>query len=226
MSQPTTSSVPGATRTGASRRSAARTAGAAGDRSGGRRTTVAAVELFWIPLGAGGHVVRLNGRVFERLVALRERRAPLDLYHAALIVRVSEAYYTIESTPVPDANGSARGVVGGGPVGSRLARRLRIFRYEIRCWPGGVIPDLAYALPPCRLTTEEAAARRVLESALHVPTPVWGRDELRAGEMWNSNSIVSWLLARSGFDMGTIAAPDGGRAPGWEAGLVVAARDS
>ena len=89
-----------------------------------------------------------------------------------------------------------------------------------------MIPDLAYALPPCRLTTEETAARRVLESALHVPTPVWGRDELRAGEMWNSNSIVSWLLARSGFDMGTIAAPDGGRAPGWEAGLVVAARDS
>lgn len=169
--------------------------------------------------------MRLNGKVFECLAALREHRAPCDLYHAALIVRVPGSFFTIESTPVPDANGSARGVVGGGPVGSRLARRLRIFRYEIRCWPGGVIPDLGYAVesPRC-LSADEAVARRVLDLAPHIPTPVWGRDELHAGEMWNSNSIVSWLLARAGFDTATIAPPANGRAPGWDAGLVVAAR--
>jgi hypothetical protein len=55
------------------------------------------------------------------------------------------------------------------------------------------------------------------------PTPVWGRDELHAGEMWNSNSIVSWLLARSGLDVEAIRPPVGGRAPGWRAGIVVAA---
>lgn len=168
--------------------------------------------------------MRLNGKVFERVTALCARRAPLDLYHAALIVRVPEGCYTIESTPVPDANGSARGVVGGGSVGSRLARRLRIFRYEIRCWHDGVIPDLAYAAESRRLTSDVAAARRVLGLAPSIPTPVWGRDELRAGEMWNSNSIISWLLACAGFDVPAIPLPAGGRAPGWDAGLVVAGR--
>jgi hypothetical protein len=42
--------------------------------------------------------------------------------------------------------------------------------------------------------------------------------------MWNSNSIVAWLLARAGFDMASVAMPANGRAPGWDAGLVVAAR--
>ena len=27
------------------------------------------VDLYWLPLGAGGHFVRLNGRVYERLAA-------------------------------------------------------------------------------------------------------------------------------------------------------------
>jgi hypothetical protein len=57
-----------------------------------------------------------------------------------------------------------------------------------------------------------------------VPTPVWGRDELRAGEMWNSNSIVSWLLTRSGLDVAPIHPPAHGRAPGWDAGIIVARR--
>jgi hypothetical protein len=57
-----------------------------------------------------------------------------------------------------------------------------------------------------------------------VPTPVWGRDELRAGEMWNSNSLISWLIARSGLEVEAVHPPAGGRAPGWGAGLVVARR--
>ena len=189
------------------------------------RLVTSAVDLYWIPLGAGGRVVRMNGRVFERLVAWRERRAPLDLYHAALVVAVPEGRFAIESTPVPDANGNERGVVAGGAVGSRWAGGLRIFRYEVRCWRDGVIPDLAYAVGgPRRLTHDDAVARRVLEVAPTLPSPVWGRDELRAGEMWNSNSIVAWLLARAGFDMAAVAMPRGGRAPGWNAGIVVAGR--
>jgi hypothetical protein len=58
-----------------------------------------------------------------------------------------------------------------------------------------------------------------------LPTPVWGRDELGAGEMWNSNSVISWLLLRSGVSIEPIQPPPGGRAPGWNAGIVVARRD-
>jgi hypothetical protein len=64
----------------------------------------------------------------------------------------------------------------------------------------------------------------VLDLAPSVPTLVWGRDQLRAGEMWNSNSFISWLLARSGLDTESIRPPAGGRAPGWQAGLVIARR--
>jgi hypothetical protein len=57
-----------------------------------------------------------------------------------------------------------------------------------------------------------------------VPTPVWGRDQLGAGEMWNSNSVIAWIIARSGIDAASIQPPPGGRAPGWHAGLAVARR--
>jgi hypothetical protein len=53
---------------------------------------------------------------------------------------------------------------------------------------------------------------------------VWGRDELHAGEWWNSNSFIAWLLARTGLDTDAIQPPAGGRAPGWDAGLVLARR--
>ena len=29
----------------------------------------AAVDLYWLPLGAGGHFVRLNGWIYEELAA-------------------------------------------------------------------------------------------------------------------------------------------------------------
>ena len=184
-----------------------------------------AVDLYWLPLGAGGHSVRLNGKVFEAAVSLLERRRPLDLYHSALLVHLPEGCYAVESAPVPDDDLCARGVVAGGPVGSRWAGRFRIFRYEIRCCRGGVIPDIGQAVDsPRRLTESEAIARRLLSLAPDVPTPVWGRDELRTGDMWNSNSIVSWLLAQSGLDADSISMPPGGRAPGWDAGLVMARR--
>jgi hypothetical protein len=66
----------------------------------------------------------------------------------------------------------------------------------------------------------------VLAFAPQVPTPVWGRDELGTGEMWNSNSLVAWLLARASIPTRDLAPPGQGRAPGWNAGLVVAARSA
>ena len=185
----------------------------------------ATVSLYWIPRGAGGHSVRFNGRVFEALRAALERRARRDLYHAALVVELDGARYTIELAPSPDADLAARGVVGTGPVGSRRLGRLRLFRYELRCWRGGSIPDLAEAVGgPCVVSRDARFARRVLDLAPATPTPVWGRDELRTGEMWNSNSVVSWLLAAAGLPTEALRPPPNGRAPGWDAGLAVAAR--
>jgi hypothetical protein len=186
----------------------------------------AGVDLYWLPLGAGGHCVRLNGRMFEAVVARLEQRRPCDLYHSALEVRVPEGRFVIEQAPVRDGDGSTRGVVAEGAVGSHSAQRFRIFRYEVRCWRGGVIPDADEAVEsPQRLTDDPELAQRVLDLAPRVPTAVWGRDELATGEMWNSNSIIAWLLARSGVPTDTIQPPTGGRAPGWDAGLVVARRE-
>lgn len=42
--------------------------------------------------------------------------------------------------------------------------------------------------------------------------------------MWNSNSVIAWLLAQSGLPTEAIRPPAGGRAPGWQAGLVIARR--
>ena len=183
------------------------------------------IDLYWLPLGAGGHSVRLNGRVFEAVAARLARRPPCDLYHSALEVRGPEGRFVIEQAPVSDGKGSERGVVAEGAVGSRRAGRFRIFRYEVRRWYGGIIPDVNAAVEsPQRLTDDPDVARRLLDLVPHVPTAVWGRDELAAGEMWNSNSIIAWLIAACGLPAESIHPPAGGRAPGWHAGLVVARR--
>jgi nucleotide-binding universal stress UspA family protein len=187
----------------------------------------AAVDLYWIPVGAGGHYVRFNGRVFETIEAARRHRSRCDLYHAALVVELDGDRYTIELAPSPDADEASRGVVATGAVGSRHAGRLRLFRYEVRCWRGGSIPDLLYAVGgPDRLTGGPRAARRLLDLVATVPLPVWGRDELKAGEMWNSNSVIAWLIASAGLPTDHLRPPQPGLAPGWQAGLEVAARPS
>jgi hypothetical protein len=189
------------------------------------RAAMGAVELYWLPLGAGGHFVRLNGRVFEAVSARMQHRPACDIYHSALQVHVESDTWVIEQTPVPDLSGENRGVVAVGPVGSRLLGRFRIFRYEIRLWRGGRIPDVAEAVDsPRELSLEEASARRVLEVAPRIPTPVWGRDELGTGEMWNSNSVIAWIVSSAGLKSDSIKPPAGGRAPGWKAGLAVARR--
>jgi hypothetical protein len=183
-----------------------------------------AIDLYWLPLGAGGHFVRLNGRIFEWLAARLEHRDRCDLYHSALEVHVPEERFVIEQAPAW-GEGGERGVVAEGAVGTRAAGRLRLFRYEIRRWRDGVIPDVSEAVEsPQRLSDDADRARRLLELVPHVPTPVWGRDELQTGEMWNSNSLISWLITRSDLDVESVNRPVGGRAPGWSAGIVVAKR--
>jgi hypothetical protein len=106
----------------------------------------ASVDLYWLPLGAGGHSVRLNGKVFEAVAARLDRRSPCDLYHSAPVVRVPEGRFVIEQAPIRPSDGAERGVVAEGAVGARAAGRFRLFRYEVRCWRDGIIPDVAEAV--------------------------------------------------------------------------------
>jgi hypothetical protein len=189
--------------------------------------TQSGIDLYWLPLGAGGKFVRFNGRVYEALMARLQHRPTCDLYHSVLQVFVPEGRYVIEMTPVLDGSGRERGVVAEGPVGARWAGRFRIFRYELRRWLKGVIPDISEAIDsPRRLSSDLSDARRLLELVPQIPMLVWGRDEAGAGEMWNSNSMIAWLIARTGLDIASIEPPAGGRAPGWDAGVVVAAREA
>lgn len=178
-------------------------------------------DLYWIPLGAGpgGALVRASGRLYETLTAAVTRRPRFDLYHAALLIHLDHTTTAVEMAPVWSHHGD-RGVVAEGPVGSRPLGRFRLFRYEVRCWNGGTIPDLSEATDrPTRLTDSPRVAERLIELAPNVPTLTWGRDELSTGDMWNSNSLISWLLTHAGLNTNDIGPPTGGRAPGWHAGL-------
>jgi hypothetical protein len=192
------------------------------------RTAKSSIDLYWLPLGAGDntHCVRTNGRLYERWCALRERRPAADLFHAALVVHLDGVRFTVEMAPVWSVGQEDHGAVCEGPVGSRWLGRSRWFRYEVRSWRDGVIPDLDEAVDsPRRISDDSGMASTVLTLLPQFPTATWGRDELRTGDMWNSNSLVAWTLARAGAEITALCPPAGGRAPGWSAGLVVADRD-
>jgi len=183
---------------------------------------VAAVDLYWIPLGADGNpVVRRSGRLYEALAARREHRTPRPLFHSALMVDLGAGeQWAIEMAPVWSTSEPDRGVVAEGAVGRPWLGRSRLFRYEVRCWRNGSIPDLAAAVgKPVHFDMTTAQARALLEQARSFPTLTWGLDELGVDDMWNSNSLVSWLLASSGLPAERLEPPDTGRAPGWRAGL-------
>jgi hypothetical protein len=63
-----------------------------------------AVDPCWIPLGAVGHCMRFNGRVFEAIEAARRHRQRCDLDHAALVVELAGDRYTIEIAPSRNAD--------------------------------------------------------------------------------------------------------------------------
>jgi hypothetical protein len=190
-----------------------------------RGTVRGSIDLYWLPLGAGGHSVRWNGRAYEALASLHEHRRTRDLYHAALEVRQDDDRFVIEMAPVWNLAACDRGVVCEGPVAARWLGRSRFFQYEVRCWLDGYIPDVTEAVQsPQRVSDDPTQAASLMDLLHTVPPLTWGRDEIGCGDMWNSNSLVAWLLAGTGHDMGTIKPPAGGRAPGWHAGLVLASR--
>lgn len=142
------------------------------------------VQLWWLPVGAGGHLVIHTSRWWELWIARREHRAPQPLFHATLEVVADGRRHVIEMTPAWGQPRAARGVVATGPVGTRLLGTSRLFRYEIRAWPDGVLPDRAYAVDsPVDIPLTPEAARALLASLPRVPVLTWGRTAPGTGDM-------------------------------------------
>ncbi|MBN9154602.1 MAG: hypothetical protein J0I70_03120 [Microbacterium sp.] len=183
------------------------------------------VDLWWLPVGAGGHVVVHTSRWWELLAARREHRRPEPLFHAALEVFVDSRRYVIEMTPAWGQPRADRGVAVTGPVGLRPLGRLRAFRYEVRAWQDGILSDRASAVDsPVTIRLDAARARALRDDVSRVPALTWGRRVPEADDMWNSNALISWLLTRRGLVPERLHPPAGGRAPGWVAGIAVAMR--
>lgn len=181
------------------------------------------VDLWWLPVGAGGRVVAHTSGWWEWWRAWRERRRPQPLFHSALEVFVDGRRHVIEMTPAWGQPVGERGVVAVGPVGRRPLGRFRLFRYEVRCWEGGELPDRAYAVDsPVSMLLPPTTAHSLIAAVGAVPPLTWGAQQPRTGDMWNSNSLISWLLTTSGVDATRYAPPVAGRAPGWVAGIAVA----
>ncbi|MCC9197807.1 hypothetical protein QNO08_06610 [Arthrobacter sp. zg-Y820] len=180
----------------------------------------ARLQLWWLPVGAGGHVVVHTSRCWELFHALVNRRPPQPLFHSALIVVLDEVEFVIEMSPVWGRHDPSRGVVVTGPVGLPFLGRSRLFRYEVRCWPHGILPDRRHAAgKPVEFTLTADAASALLDRVAAVPPHTWGREVSGSTDMWNSNSLCSWLLTGAGIDAGALHPPNGGRAPGWAAGI-------
>src|SRR3954451_7347008 len=115
--------------------------------------------------------------------ARREGCEAADRYHCGLMIRQASAMPSRRDRCGNVAD-SDRGVVVEGPVGSRLLGRFRAFRYELRCWRDGRIPDIAESVEsPMRTTDDVAQAEALLDVLPEVPALTWGRDELRAGDV-------------------------------------------
>ncbi len=183
------------------------------------------VYLYWLPLGAGGTVVPRSGRLYETWAARRQHRDPQPLLHSALDVVDNGISHVIEMAPVWNLRVPDRGVVVEGPVAAACLGRWRAFRYEVRCWAGGRIPDVDEAVDsPVLLSDNTEIGETIIALVPEVPPLTWGRDELGAADMWNSNSLIAWLLGRAGLEASRIRPPRGGRAPGWDAGVRLALR--
>ncbi|MCC6382276.1 MAG: hypothetical protein IT304_07190 [Dehalococcoidia bacterium] len=176
------------------------------------------LDLYWLPVGAGTHVQRASLVLYESIAAAFARRRRSTLCHAGLEMGLGGRTFTLELTPVPAAQDVPAAMTGA--VGSPLAGRLRLFRYQLVCREAPALPDAQWAVgEPRRLSADPAAIRRVMDLAHTVPARTWGRRADGTHEMWTSNSAVSWLLLEAGVPLRAAAIPAGVTAPGWQAGI-------
>jgi hypothetical protein len=103
-----------------------------------------------------------------------------------------------------------------GAVGSRLAGRYRLFRYEIRRWHDGVIPDIGEAVSsPVRVTQDLVQASLVLDLVESVPALVWdGTRATRATcgirTRWSHGCSLALASILAGYGRRPVVARRGG----------------
>lgn len=181
-----------------------------------------AIDLYWLPVGAGTHFQRASLLLYESILAAVQRRPRAVLCHSALKIEADGRPYTLELMPVPAHEEFAPLLTG--PVGSSIAGRLRLFRYQLCLKESARLPDESWSIDsPLRLTTDPRTVGALFAVAPSTPAHVWGRRVPGTSEMWASNSTISWLLASVGIPASEIGLPPGTRAPGWNAGLEVVA---
>ena len=173
--------------------------------------------LRWSPVGEGGRVARRTSWWWEVARARVQGRAPQRLFHASLQVTAAGLRHDVELVPAWGTSERDRGAVAQGPVGACWLGRSRFFRYEVRTWPDRPARPGTFH----ELSRDPDVVAQVLVTAPQVPLLVWGRAAGPSGDMWSSNSFVSWLLAVVGLPT-DVPPPDGGSAPGWTAGVEVA----
>jgi len=179
--------------------------------------------LWWIPVGAGSRVVPYTSRLWERAEALVNRRRPRALFHAALEIVTGDERFLVEMAPAWGVPAPVRGVVATGPVALTTLGRSHFFRYEVRSWKDGVLPDREWAVGgPRRIELSGSQAEEMLQAVPRVPRLIWGRRTRGSREMWNSNSLIAWLMHEGGIDATQFSPPSEGWAPGWSTGIAVA----
>ena len=165
--------------------------------------------------------MRFNGHLCAPRKTCLERRRPCEVRHSALQIQVPEGRFVVAQTPVPRLSVERRGVVAEGAVGASWAGRFRIFRYEIRLWRNGHIPDVAEAVDsPQRLNSDETLCVARARPGVEVPTPVWGRMGCDR-EMWNWKAITASTSTAAGSRL-VDTASRGGPPPGSRAGVTAA----
>lgn len=183
------------------------------------------LDLYWIPVGAGtSRLQRASLAAWEAFEALRARRPRTTLFHSALKLTLDDGtILTLEMTPAFVSAPVSPLVTGA--VGVRTAGRFKLFRYQLVCVPSESLPDEQWAVGgPARISSDCEVVRSLVDLAARVPPYTWGRRVRGTPEMWTSDSAISWLLVRMGFDLTALGPPLGGRAPGWDAGQIVASR--
>lgn len=183
------------------------------------------LDLYWIPVGAGTRFQRASLLFYEAVAAWIARRPRKALVHAGLVGSQNSKPFTVELMPSPAGRADAGEVTG--PVGFRLAGRLRLFRYQVCILDESRLPDQEWAVePPSRLTEDGEVVGRVLAQSRLAPAYTWGRRRNGHPEMWTSDSTAAWILSTAGIDTGRLGPPPGTRAPGWQSGILEAGRSA
>ena len=166
----------------------------------------------------------LNGKAYEALSAAFERRR-LTSTMPDFEVRLGDGSFVIEVAPSPDA-ACRPGRRRRRPCWQPLRRCPTALPLRGPLLVGRSDPDVDEAVAsPCACLMIQRPLIACSSSYPPSRHSVWGRDELQTGDMWNSNSVISWLIARAHL-LVDVALPPHGRAPGWAAGIRVAYSES